>query len=210
MQAAALEQRADRLQREAAAVMQDLDLARRLSEFGRVIPTGSSTYGLMVSRDIDLYVVRDAWTPALCWQALSAAFAQDRLQSIRLSKWLGRDRTEALPEGFSAVLRYYTHTRDQWRVDLWFFTPPQAESNLGWHRELLRTLSPELRLAMLWIKDVRHPLPDYSSAEVYAAVLHHGVRTPAAFERHVADGAAGRRAADGPTLLRRPAFVQLC
>ena len=137
VQAAALEQRADRLQREAAAVAADLDLVRMLSAFGRVIPTGSSTYGLMVARDIDIYLVREGWTPALCWQALAGAFPQDRLQSIRLSKWLGRHRGAALPEGFSAVLRYYTDVGDQWRIDVWFFTPEHAESNLGWHHELL-------------------------------------------------------------------------
>ena len=48
--------------------------------------------------------------------------------------------------------------------------------------ELRRQLTPETRLAILWIKDVWHQLhsdPDQvSGMDIYDAVLEHGVRTP--------------------------------
>jgi hypothetical protein len=49
----------------------------------------------------------------------------------------------------------------------------------------MRRLTPETRLAILWIKDAwyRHPsYPDVvSGMDIYKAVLEHGVRTPEQF-----------------------------
>lgn len=178
--------RADELGREAAQVLADLDLLGTLSRFGRVVRTGSSAYALMTARDIDVYVFREAWTPALCWAALAAPFGgNESLQSIRLSKWVGRHATPAQPEGYSAVLRHRPPGGEQWRIDVWFFPPEAADLRLRWHAELTADLPSELRLAILWIKDVWHDDPAYVSADVYEAVLHHGVRTPADFERYL-------------------------
>jgi hypothetical protein len=48
--------------------------------------------------------------------------------------------------------------------------------------ELRRQLTPETRLAILWVKDVWHQLHSYpdqvSEMDIYDAVLEHGVRTP--------------------------------
>jgi hypothetical protein len=48
-----------------------------------------------------------------------------------------------------------------------------------------RQLTPETRLAILWIKDVWHQAPFYpdqvSGIDIYDAVLEHGVRTPEQF-----------------------------
>ncbi len=181
--AAALVAQAAALQREAAAVLDELALVSHLSPWGDVIHTGSSRYGLMVARDIDLYVVREAWDAPLCWQALTPIFAHERMQSIRLSKWVGGYASPALPEGHSAVLRSYDRGGAQWRIDVWFFTPEVSVARLGFHRELTGTLPPEVRNAILEIKDAYHTHPDYSSAEVYEAVLHRGVRTAEAYGR---------------------------
>ena len=52
--------------------------------------------------------------------------------------------------------------------------------------ELELILTPETRLAILWIKDLWHRLPVYpytvGGFEVYDAVLNHGVRTPVDFD----------------------------
>jgi hypothetical protein len=50
-------------------------------------------------------------------------------------------------------------------------------------------LTPETRLAILWLKDLWHGTPLYptsvGSVDIYAAVLDAGVRTPAAFDDYL-------------------------
>jgi hypothetical protein len=58
--------------------------------------------------------------------------------------------------------------------------------------EIRRRLTPETRLAILWIKDAHHRLQAYGTQEVrsidiYHAVLDQGVRTPAMFDGYLAE-----------------------
>ena len=50
-------------------------------------------------------------------------------------------------------------------------------------------LTDEMRLAILWIKDVWHRLPTYpdevSGTDIYTAVLEHGLRTPEQFATYL-------------------------
>lgn len=177
--------RQDELQSEARHMLEDLQLIPTLSQAGRVLHVGSSVYGLMAGRDIDLYVIRDEWNPKLCWQALSPIFERPRMQSIRLSKWTGRHRSHELPDGYSAVLRYYSDNGDQWRTDIWFFSPNVPALELELDAELRRNVPGDARLAILWIKDAYRNLPSYRSFDVYDAVLHHGVRTPAQLDSYL-------------------------
>ncbi|MFN8662941.1 MAG: hypothetical protein U0075_13690 [Thermomicrobiales bacterium] len=74
------------------------------------------------------------------------------------------------------VIRYATAPGVEWKIDLslWTVASPRAPGELL--AELERTLKHEMRLAILWIKDVWHRLPVYpdivSGYEVYDAVLH--------------------------------------
>ncbi|WP_437624825.1 hypothetical protein [Sorangium sp. So ce1151] len=53
----------------------------------------------------------------------------------------------------------------------------------------LRDLDPELRQAILWIKDVWSGRPEYpeqiGGVDIYVAVVEHGARTPADFLAHL-------------------------
>ncbi|HLJ35585.1 MAG TPA: hypothetical protein VKU38_18160 [Ktedonobacteraceae bacterium] len=52
-------------------------------------------------------------------------------------------------------------------------------------------VTPETRLAILWIKDIWYQLPTYRnevySTDIYDAVLQHGVRTPREFDRYLVE-----------------------
>lgn len=57
--------------------------------------------------------------------------------------------------------------------------------------EMRRRLTPEAQIAILWIKDAHHRMDLFAghrlgSVDVYAAVLDHGVRTPAEFAAYLA------------------------
>ena len=87
------------------------------------------------------------------------------------------------------VLHYVDASGAEWKIDLslWTVASPRTPGELL--AELEHTLTPETRLAILWIKDLWRRLPVYpytvGGFEVYDAVLHHGVRTPEAFEDYL-------------------------
>jgi len=73
-----------------------------------------------------------------------------------------------------------------WKVDVSLWRLGDAPRELYYDADTLaRLLTPEMRAAILWIKDVWHRRPSYpdvvGGVEVYDAVLRHGVRTPEAF-----------------------------
>lgn len=79
---------------------------------------------------------------------------------------------------------YHTDAGDAWNLDLWFWPRAASAGNAADARALCQRLTPENRLAILWIKDALHEQPAYRSVDLYEAVLDHGVRTPAQFERY--------------------------
>ena len=101
-----------------------------------------------------------------------------------------RDRAARSP-GLRGYGRYYSVARhetkagDEWKIDVSLWSPQAPPGPSAHAEELRRRLTPETRLAVLWIKDVWHRLPSYpervSGMDVYEAVLEQGVRTPEQF-----------------------------
>jgi hypothetical protein len=87
------------------------------------------------------------------------------------------------------VARHETDEGDEWKIDVSLWSPESPPGPLAHAEELQRRLTPETRLAILWIKDVWHHAPSYpdlvSGMDVYDAVLEHGVRTPEQFGRYL-------------------------
>ena len=189
--AATLFRRATTLQLEAQSLIQTLGLPTMLEAIGPVELVGSVASGLMVWRDIDFCVECPGLTPERAWTALHPFLLDPRLTRLDYHNETG----EWLPEGDPAdqrlyfVLRYTTGSGAEWKIDisLWTVASPSAPGELL--AELDQTLTSEMRLAILWIKDIWHQLPVYpyavSGFEVYDAVLHYGVRTPEAFDHYL-------------------------
>jgi hypothetical protein len=95
------------------------------------------------------------------------------------------------------VARHETEAGDEWKIDVSLWSPEAPPGPSAHAEELRRRLTPETRLAILWIKDVWHRVPSYpdrvSGMDVYEAVLEHGVRTPEQFGRYLR-----RRGHDAP------------
>jgi hypothetical protein len=189
--AAALLQAAAALQDEAERLIQTLDLRAILETLGPTELVGSVASGLMVWRDIDFCVDCPGLTPERAWTALRPLLHDRRLTSLdyrnETGAWLlGGDPAD---QRLYVVLHYMDEAGAEWKIDLslWTVASPRAPGELL--AKLERTLTPETRLAILWIKDLWHRLPDYpytvGGFEVYDAVLHHGVRTPEAFDHYL-------------------------
>jgi hypothetical protein len=83
------------------------------------------------------------------------------------------------------VAHHQTEASRERKIDVSLWSPESPTGPLAHAEELRKQLTPEARLAILWIKDAWHRLPSYpyrvSGMDIYEAVLKHSVRTPEQF-----------------------------
>jgi hypothetical protein len=197
--ASELLRRQDALQEEAATVLADLDLINLLSHYGQVTPVGSAATGLLVQPDIDICVLIDTWSADAAFLAVRPLASHLRVQKLHFWNEAGAFTPEGLAEGYYWGVHYVAHAGQPWKLDIWFWRCGAPAPDVEYAEMVRRRLTPETRLAILGIKDVARtpgafgPKP-VRSIDVYAAVLDHGVRTPAAFAAYLAS--KGRPGAD--------------
>lgn len=183
--------RQDDLQAEAHRVVTELDLPALLSHVGVVEQVGSSVSGLMVWRDLDFSIRCRDLTVDRAFQAIQPLLTQPRVIRLDYRNETGRHAPPELrgDERYYFVTRYETAAGDEWKIDLSFWRSDAPRDDLPYIERLKQQLSPETKLAILWIKDVWHRLPSYpyevGGFDVYEAVLRHGVRTPAQFAAYL-------------------------
>jgi hypothetical protein len=189
-EAEALLRRQAALQAEATAILTDLDLIERLKVAGSVRQIGSSTLGLMVWRDIDLAVSSSRLTIERAVETMRSLFLHPQVRQVRYINEAGVFN----PTGLAADERFYfqvyfdAQVGEEWKLDISFWLVEGVRPEPV-HEAVSRQLTPETRLAILWIKDVGRRLPSYrtsvSSADIYDAVLQHGIRTPVQFNSYL-------------------------
>jgi len=191
-QAAQLLQRQDALQHASRTVLEELNLISLLSSAGTLRQVGSSVLGLMVWRDIDLSISSPGLTIERAYEIMRPFYTHPRVKQIRYLNGSGPFN----PTGLQVDERYYfaflydNHAGNEWKIDISFWLGEGVHPE-PMQDELERELTPETRLAILWIKDIWYRLPAYRSViyitDIYNAVLHHGVRTPAQFDQYLAN-----------------------
>ena len=176
------------LQAGAAAVLDDLDLLARIRMVGTPTRTGSSAYGLMVARDIDVTTLCPVLDADALFDAIRPLARHDRVRRLAFRNDTGRWNTDpAYPDGLYWMIEYVAGTGEAWNLDLWFIRDGTTQFDLEDLRTLPPRLTPETRVAILRIKEAvgaRAGDARVRSHLVYAAVLDHGIRTPEEFERH--------------------------
>ncbi len=162
-QAAQLLQRQSALQDEAQSVLEELDLVRLLSAAGTLRQVGSSVLGLMVWRDIDLAVSSPGLAIERAYELMRPLYTHPRVKQVR-----------------------YLTQRSPYNPSFWLGEGIHPEPV---QEALEQQLTPETRLAILWIKDIWYRLPTYRhevySTHIYDAVLQYGVRTPGEFDGYL-------------------------
>jgi hypothetical protein len=180
------------LQDEAAVVMAELDLSRRLATFGPAYVTGSFISGLMVWRELDImFLGGPELSPTDVLEGLARLVVMPGIVGFEYLDQRGNRSPTGQPrdERFHVEVTYL-RSGETWRLDLTFWLHDAHENVTAWHHSLRQTLTGEQREAILWIKDVWHRRVEYpdsiSGSDVYEAVLEHDVRTPAEFQRWLA------------------------
>jgi hypothetical protein len=190
LQITALLRRQNALQAESQVVLTDLHVDERLGAVGPVKHTGSAAHGLMVWRDIDLSVAAADMPAERIFEAIRPLALFPSVREVRYRKDVGRFHPTADPRHarhYVAALYQDAHGAE-WHIDISFWL-------CGMHVEpvedtLAHALTPEARVAILWLKERWHRLPAYRrhvfSVDIYDAVLKHGVRTPLEFDGYLA------------------------
>lgn len=184
-------QRQQELQNESQIVVNELNLLDLLSDAGTLRQVGSSVLGLMVWRDIDLAVSSPGMSLERVFEVMQPLFIHPRVKRIRYSNESGTfNPTDLLTdERYYFGVYYNTQAGNEWKIDVSFWLM-QGIHPEPIHDAMKYQVTPETRLAILWIKDVWYQLPTYRnevySTDIYDAVLQHGVRTPREFDRYLA------------------------
>jgi hypothetical protein len=189
--AARLLERQDALQAEADRLVELLDLPAMLGRAGRFERLGSSVSGLMVWRDLDLGVSCGVLSREKAWETMVPLLAHPNTTRLSYLNEIGQFTPPEL-RGYGRyyfVARHQTEAGGEWKIDVSLWSPESPPGRLAHAEQLRRRLTPETRLAILWIKDAWYRFPAYPDVvggmDVYEAVLEHGVRTPEQFGRYL-------------------------
>lgn len=186
--AAALLARQADLQAEATYVLTFLRLPERLAVLGTFEQIGSSVSGLMVWPDLDVMVRGDRPDPARVTAALAPVMAAPGVLETHYFEQTGPRSPSGKPqdERHYFVLRVALPSGRVWKVDVSIWRSDAPRPQRAQAERFAAALTPQERLAILWIKSVWCERPEYPEAvggtDVYEAVLRGGARSPADFE----------------------------
>ncbi len=96
--------RQDALQSEASEVLNDLDILTYLGKAGEVVLVGSYPLGLMVWRDIDVYVYCAPLSADRAFTALRPLASHLGVVHLNFDNWRGPNGTPAFPDGYYSRL----------------------------------------------------------------------------------------------------------
>lgn len=192
-EAARLLRRQDDLQDEARDVVRELDLNARLTQAGTVAEHGSVVSGLMVWRDLDFGVTSPGLDQPRAYEIMLPLLTHPRTTMVRYTNETGSRSFSGLPRDERLFFMvYFEHSTDViWKLDIAFWLYPEPRGERDHHAGILARLTPETRLAILWLKDLWHSSPMYpvavGSVDIYDAVLNHGIRTPRSFDSYLGE-----------------------
>lgn len=179
------------LQREADALLGQLQLLPRLARHGRVGVVGAKAMGVLVARDIDLHLQPPALSPA-SWLAVVADLAEvPGIQAMRLHNlwdygppdFAWRPPGQPRHRGYLTELPYLRAPGSPlaWHVDLWLLPPgPDEAAALAERWRAAAGQDRGLRPATLQLKRAiatLHLPRRLPSVLVYRAAPDDGVRT---------------------------------
>ncbi len=181
-------QRQNILQREAQALVSELNILSLLSDTVRI--HGSSVLGLMTWRDIDIAISGQRLNIEQVYKIMQPLLTHPRVKQVRYLNESGSFNSTGLShdERYYFMLLYDSGAESDWKIDISFWLEEGIRSE-PIHDMVEQKLTPETRLAILRIKDIWWKQPSYrqevSSVDIYDAVLQHGVRTLDKFDEYL-------------------------
>jgi hypothetical protein len=182
-----------RLQREASDVEGELELPSLLSELGTPVRVGSSAFGVMVRRDLDITVICSQLRVSKVTELGAQLALHHKVRAVIFRNDTGEWNSDpTYPDGLYLGIRYRS-AAGEWNVDIWFVSEPGRQPDLQHLKSLLPRFDERTRLAILRIKSAWSESPDYGKTvngfAIYTAVLDDGVTDEKGFESWLAQRA---------------------
>ncbi|WP_055108652.1 hypothetical protein [Paenibacillus ihumii] len=176
------------LQAEAALIAEELHLDQLLAAAGTPVKVGSAALGLMAWRDLDLTVVCSKLDIAAISGIAAQLMFNPGVRELKFINDTGSWNTDpAYPDGYFIGLTYQSTGGNHWELDIWFVDEPDKQPDLKHIHTIPKRLTPEAMVSILSIKTIWASRAEYGkevkSFDIYTAVLDHGIRTAADFER---------------------------
>lgn len=166
------------MREEADKLLDASNLYQVLSKYGKVEFTGSYKYDLMLSPDIDIYLVVEEVSKSVAQNLLTELISLGWWNGYLLYDWVkfSSDNHPSFPKSYYVGLKT-TQGSLRWKVDIWLVTSEQLKTvEEGWIEN--STKDDKIREAILRIKQSREEgLVNTTSHQIYEAVIKDSVRT---------------------------------
>ena len=180
-------ERANRLDREARAMCDRLDLWRRLERVGAPVLVGAAGLGVIDRRDLDITTTCTALNEETIERIVRLGadlISHEDVRQVVIRDDTGRWNTDPrYPDGSYLGLELVSPSEQVWTADLWFVDEPRRQPDLEHLRRFAPLMSDESRALVLALKrsarmtgSDRDRVPGYVIAE---AVTRGGVRSDA-------------------------------
>lgn len=154
-----------------------------LEPYGQVQFTGSYEHNLMLSGDIDVYVVNVKITKKLAVQALNQLIDQGFFRGYLFYDFEKFDLDDSRIKGYYVGLKIPWQDK-KWKIDVWFIK--QELEHDRQLRKKMRSLSAKQRLQILQLKHVRSEQSlDVDGYTIYQAVLGHNIKNISEFLKFI-------------------------
>ncbi|MEI6327375.1 MAG: hypothetical protein WCO78_04650 [Candidatus Roizmanbacteria bacterium] len=177
-----------KLQNEAIAVVEKLNLRPLLGRYGHFTLVGSIVYGLMTWRDIDINLIMPHVPTDTEYSEISRSISS-LPQVVRVTHADNRQLVEAdRPRSMYLGIRYMDDAKNIWKIDVRLLTADAVTTDRI--ADLIeKNITDESRRIILDIKSQVHDDQQYhkafSSVDIYEAVLIHGVTDIDGFTKYL-------------------------
>ena len=170
----------DQIKREADQLLYEKGLSEILQRYGTPHISGSYELDLMTWRDLDIYLEVKEFSEREFF--LMGAEISTKLRPIKM-----QFRNELIAQTIDLPLGLYwgvylgNERAGAWKLDIWCVNPEECRRLLNYCTAIKNRLTPEAKIDIMNIKSQCWEDPryrrQYTSADIYKAVLDNGVRT---------------------------------
>lgn len=169
--------------KEANNLIQDSGFENILKKFGDMIFTGSYAADLMMSGDIDIYVVNKSYSKKNVLEIFNELANFGFFEGYLFFDWKKNKHPDFPLAYYIGLKKKIKGTK--WKIDIWFLTPNDLHK-LEYLNLNPDKISKEQKLAILKLKDFRNKFfQNISSKIIYDMVLKDNISTVEGFKKYI-------------------------
>ena len=168
---------------EATNLLQKSGIENILKKFGNVIFSGSYASDLMMSGDIDIYVVNKTFSKKRVLEIFNKLTNFCPFEGYLFFDWK-RNKHPDFPSAYYIGLKKKI-SKTKWKIDIWFLKPTDLHK-IDYFNLNSDEISKEQKLAILKLKDYRNKFfQNISSKIIYDMVLKDNISTIEGFKKFI-------------------------